>query len=284
MALDSSRVWLVTGTSSGFGRRLVPSILRRGDKVIATARKIDTIQRIFTPTDSLHLLELDISAEEATIKLKAQEALKLWGKVDVLINNAGYSLKILAEDATLSDFQAQFQTNFYGPAALTNALLPQMRSRREGTIVMIGSRSSWNPIPALLYSETLAQELSSSGFPNIRIGIVEPSGFRTEQNVLGYPMQVPTDADPAYDLLRARIQTNLEALDLNQSGDPDKAVEVIVDAVRGEGQAEGKEWPLYLPLGRDANKDVETKCVKMLTAVKDWKEITDYLDIDEECV
>ncbi|KAJ3926991.1 MAG: NAD(P)-binding protein [Lentinula lateritia] len=294
MALDSSRVWLVTGTSSGFGRRLVPSILRRGDKVIATARKIDTIQRIFTPTDSLHLLELDISAEEATIKLKAQEALKLWGKVDVLINNAGYSLKILAEDATLSDFQAQFQTNFYGPAALTNALLPQMRSRREGTIVMIGSRSSWNPIPVPIYaaskaalrvySETLAQELSSSGFPNIRIGIVEPSGFRTEQNVLGYPMQVPTDADPAYDLLRARIQTNLEALDLNQSGDPDKAVEVIVDAVRGEGQAEGKEWPLYLPLGRDANKDVETKCVKMLTAVKDWKEITDYLDIDEECV
>ncbi|KAJ3873040.1 NAD-P-binding protein [Lentinula edodes] len=292
MALDSSRVWLITGTSSGFGRRLVPSILRRGDKVIATARKIDSIQHIFTPTDSLHLLELDTSAEEATIKLKAQEALNLWGKVDVLINNAGYSLKILAEDATLSDFQAQFQTNFYGPAALTNALLPQMRSRREGTIVMIGSRSSWNPIPALsiyaaskaalrVYSETLAQELSSSGFPDIRIVIVEPSGFRTEQNVLGYPMQVPTDPDPAYDSLRARIQANLEALDLNQSGDPDKAVEVIVDAVRGEGRAEGKEWPLYLPLGRDANKDIETKCVKMLTAVKDWKEVTDYLDINE---
>ncbi|KAJ3887026.1 NAD(P)-binding protein [Lentinula edodes] len=292
MALDSSRVWLITGTSSGFGRRLVPSILRRGDKVIATARKIDSIQHIFTPTDSLHLLELDINAEEATIKLKAQEALKLWGKVDVLINNAGYSLKILAEDATLSDFQAQFQTNFFGPAALTNALLPQMRSRREGTIVMIGSRSSWGPVPALsiyaaskaalrVYSETLAQELSSSGFPNIRMLIVEPSGFRTEQNVLGYPMQVPTDPDPAYDSLRARIQANLEALDLNQSGDPDKAVEVIVDAVRGEGQAEGKEWPLYLPLGRDANKDIETKCVKMLTAVKDWKEVTDYLDIDE---
>ncbi|KAF8831013.1 hypothetical protein HHX47_DHR1000327 [Lentinula edodes] len=229
MALDSSRVWLITGTSSGFGRRLVPSILRRGDKVIATARKIDSIQHIFTPTDSLHLLELDTSAEEATIKLKAQEALNLWGKVDVLINNAGYSLKILAEDAT----------------------------------------------------ETLAQELSSSGFPNIRIVIVEPSGFRTEQNVLGYPMQVPTDPDPAYDSLRARIQANLEALDLNQSGDPDKAVEVIVDAVRGEGRAEGKEWPLYLPLGRDANKDIETKCVKMLTAVKDWKEVTDYLDINQ---
>lgn len=111
--------------------------------------------------------------------------------------------------------------------------------------------------------------------------IVEPSGFRTEQNVLGYPMQVPTDPDPAYDSLRARIQANLEALDLNQSGDPDKAVEVIVDAVRGEGRAEGKEWPLYLPLGRDANKDIETKCVKMLTAVKDWKEVTDYLDINQ---
>ncbi|KAJ3727222.1 NAD(P)-binding protein [Lentinula guzmanii] len=289
--MDPPRVWFITGTSSGFGRRLVPSILRRGDKVIATARNIQSLHHIFPPTDNLQILELDISSDEATIKLKAQQALTFWGKIDVLVNNAGYSLKILVEDATLADFQTQFQTNFYGPAALTNALLPQMRSRKEGTVVMIGSRSSWNPIPALsiyaaskaalrVYSETLAQELSASRFPNIRLLIVEPSGFRTEQNVLGYPMQVPTSPDPAYDSLRARIQANLEALDLNQSGDPDKAVELIVDVVRGEGQAEGKDWSLYLPLGRDANQDIGTKCGKMLTAVKTWREVTDHLDIE----
>ncbi|KAJ4467251.1 hypothetical protein J3R30DRAFT_3663275 [Lentinula aciculospora] len=286
------KVWLVTGTSSGFGRRLVPSILRRGDKVIATARKLESICHVFPHSDNLRTLELDVSADEATIRLKAQEALKFWEKVDVVVNNAGYSLKILAEDATLTDFQTQFQTNFYGPAALVNALLPQMRTRKEGTIVMIGSRSSWNPIPVTaiyaaskaalrVYSETLAQELSSSGFPDIRIVIVEPSGFRTEQNVLGYPMQVPTNPDPAYDSLRARVQASLQALDMNQNGDPDKAVEVMVDVVRGEGQAEAKEWPLYLPLGKDANRDIETKCEKMLGVVKNWREVTDRLDIDE---
>ncbi|KIK53705.1 hypothetical protein GYMLUDRAFT_49237 [Collybiopsis luxurians FD-317 M1] len=146
--MSTSRVWLITGTSSGFGRRFVSSILRRGDRVIASARNLKSIQRpdIFPQSEHLRTMELDVSADEATIKDKAREALSFWGRVDVLVNNAGYSLKILAEDATLADLHKQFQTNFYGPVALTTALLPQMRSRNEGTIIMIGSRSSWNPI------------------------------------------------------------------------------------------------------------------------------------------
>ncbi|KAJ3723702.1 NAD(P)-binding protein [Lentinula raphanica] len=298
--MDHPRVWLITGTSSGFGRRLVSSVLLRGDRVIASARTIESIRDIFPSYDSDHLrlLELDVSADEETLRSKVQEALGFWGRIDVLVNNAGYSLKVLAEDARLADFQNQFQTNFYAPAILTNAVLPQMRSRKEGTIVMIGSRSSWNPIPATLYgaskaalrvyTEGLAHELSSSGFPHIRLIIFEPSSFRTEKTVLGFPMQVPSpNPDPAYDDLRARVQKSLEALDLNQSGDPDKAVGVIVDVVRGEGCAEGKvgkelkEWPLYVPLGKEANRDIEAKCKMMLGAVERWREVTDHLEFDE---
>ncbi|KAF9074036.1 hypothetical protein BDP27DRAFT_1416722 [Rhodocollybia butyracea] len=296
--MSSPRVWLITGTSSGFGRRFVPSILRRGDCVIATARKINSISNHFPASDNLRTMELDMNSNEATIRQKAQEALGFWGRVDVLVNNAGYSLKILAEDSTLEDAQTQFQTNFYGPVALTNALLPQMRNRKEGKIVMIGSRSSWNPVEGLslygaskaalrVYSEALARELASAHFPDIQVIIVEPSGFRTEQNVLGYPMKVPTAPNPhtdsAYASMRAQMQARLEALDLKQKGDPDKAVEVIIDVVRGDASAEFNENgnTIYLPLGRDANDDVEAKCQKMLEAVRDQRKVTDYLDIDE---
>lgn len=80
--------------------------------------------------------------------------------------------------------------------------------------------------------------------------------------------------------MRELIQSKLEALDLKQSGDPDKAVEVIVDVVRGEGTAKGRNWSLYLPLGREANGDLEAKCETMLNTVKEWRNVTDHLDID----
>lgn len=166
---------MFAGTSSGFGLRFVNSVLQRGDRVIATARNLQSIAH-FRPSDNLRTMELDISADEATIRRKAEEALNFWGRIDVLLNNAGYSLKILAEDAAyvyshmflapstdtglsdrLLDFQTQFQTNFYGPAILTNAILPQMRKRREGTIVMIGSRSSWNPLEVIMSHSFLVQ-------------------------------------------------------------------------------------------------------------------------------
>ncbi|KAF5364398.1 hypothetical protein D9757_011901 [Collybiopsis confluens] len=300
------RVWLITGTSSGFGRRFVTSILRRGDKVIASARNLNAIRKeeFFPQSDRLRTMQLDVSADEPTIKDKAREALSFWGRVDVLINNAGYSFKVLAEDARWAPPSSlrvtQFQTNLYGPAALTTALLPQMRSRKEGTIVMIGSRSSWNPIETLslyaaskaalrVYSESLAKELSVL-YPNIRIIIVEPSGFRTEQNVLGYPFHIPANPDPVYDAMRRRTQELLVALDGKQRGDPQKAVEVIIDAVRGEGVARarldvsssgsGSVSPIYLPLGREANSDIEAKCAKMVEVVKTWRDVTDDLDHD----
>lgn len=135
----------------------------------------------------------------------------------------------------------------------------------------------FNSLVILAYSEALAKELSEF---LIRVLIVEPSGFRTEQNVLGYPFQVPSNPDIDYAPMRELIQSRLEALDLKQSGDPDKAVEVIVDVVRGEGVAQGRDWSLYLPLGREANSDLETKCGIMLNTVEEWREITDHLDVD----
>ncbi|KIK53703.1 hypothetical protein GYMLUDRAFT_63588 [Collybiopsis luxurians FD-317 M1] len=303
--MASPRVWLITGTSSGFGRRFVTAILRRGDRVIATARNLASIQKpdFFPKSDNLRTMQLDISVDEETIKKKAQEALSFWGRVDVLINNAGFPLKIFAEDATLADFQSQFQTNFYGPAALTTALLPQMRSRNEGTIVMIGSRSSWEPLESLsiyaaskaalrVYSETLAKE-NFSKYPGIRIIIAEPAGFRTESNILGYPQHAPSGSDTAYDVAMKKGQSFFDTFYGQQKGDPDKAVELMVDVVRGEGRAESRIGYghladsnaagslIYLPLGKEANTQLEAKCKKMLRVVKEWRDLTDNLDHED---
>ncbi|KIK53704.1 hypothetical protein GYMLUDRAFT_1025095 [Collybiopsis luxurians FD-317 M1] len=137
-----------------------------------------------------------------------------------------------------------------------------------------------------VYSESLAQELSSQ-FPGIRVIIVEPSGFRTEQNVLGYPMQIPRNPDPAYDSVREKSMQLYTSLDGRQRGDPEKAVELIVDIVRREGKSVERlgggraESPIYVPLGREANNDLEAKCTKMIQVVQKWKDVTDNLDHDD---
>ncbi|KAF5352129.1 hypothetical protein D9757_013281 [Collybiopsis confluens] len=178
-------------------------------------------------------MQLDVSADEPTIKDKAREALSFWGRVDVLINNAGYSFKVLAEDASLADFQTQFQTNLYGPAALTTALLPQcVVEKREPLHCSLYAASK---AALRVYSESLAKELSVL-YPISGSSSSKPSGFRTEQNVLGYPFHIPANPDPVYDAnAEAGTQELLVALDGKQRGDPQKAVEVIIDAVREKG-------------------------------------------------
>ncbi|KAK7041596.1 hypothetical protein VNI00_009183 [Paramarasmius palmivorus] len=286
-------VWLVTGTSSGLGRRLVVSALKRGDHVIATARSLSTISEpdFFTGAtpENLTPVELDVTWPEETIRTTIIAATQVYGRIDVLVNNAGSALKKLVEDATAEDFRTQFDSNFFGVINVTNAVLPQMRERREGTVVMIASRSSWVPeVPGTalyasskaalrVYSETLSVEVSPF---NVRTLIVEPSAFRTEGIVSAFPYQ-PTGTISDYNSVRERIYKYFtEQVEGKQRGDPEKAVELIVDVVRGEGCAAGRPWPLYLPLGVDAILGIRQKCEMMTKAADDWSELSGKLDLD----
>lgn len=153
------------GTSSGFGRELVLIALERGDRVIATGRSLDKIQD-FPKSDNIRTLELDLDWDTKSIKDKVDEAVAFWGYIDVIVNNAGFGKKGLIEevgyvkrsttffsgedtDSTTKfrseGFKEQFQTNFFGLINVTNAVLPHMRARRSGTLVMLGSRTSWTP-------------------------------------------------------------------------------------------------------------------------------------------
>ncbi|KAG2369647.1 hypothetical protein BDR07DRAFT_1323020 [Suillus spraguei] len=280
----SQKVWLITGTSSGFGRRLTGLALARGDRVIATARTLSKIEH-FTQHPNLHLMQLDVNAGTKEIKTRIDHAARVWNGIDILVNNAGYGLPGILEEGGASLMLRQFQTNFFGVVNVSNAVLPYMRKKRSGTVVVIGSRSAWKPESRGLgfyaaskaavhaMSESLASELEPF---NIRVLLVEPGGFRTE-GILGNQWDC-SNPIPDYDDQRADGCANFSKLAGKQPGDPDKAMEIVVDVVKGEGCARGREWPLYLVLGKDAEVDIRNKCAKVLRHLDDWNDVVRGVD------
>ncbi|KAG1892259.1 hypothetical protein F4604DRAFT_1672321 [Suillus subluteus] len=283
------KVWLITGTSSGFGRRLTGLALARGDRVIATARTLSKIEH-FPKHPNLRLMQLDVNASTKEIKARIDHAARVWNGIDVLVNNAGYGLPALLEEGGASLMLRQFQTNFFGVVNVCNAVLPYMRKERNGTVVVIGSRSAWKPerVRGLGNHDVLASEMINHSlifFPgfyaaskaavhamseslatelepfNIRVLLVKPGAFRTE-GILGHPWDC-SNPIPDYDEQR----------------DPDKAMEIVVDVVKGEGCAAGREWPLYLVLGKDAEADIRSKCAKVLKHLDDWNDDVRGVDV-----
>ncbi|RDX55334.1 NAD-P-binding protein [Polyporus arcularius HHB13444] len=283
------KVWLITGTSSGFGKRLVASVLSRGDCVIATARNLEKLRAVFPAPERsrLHLLQLDISDSAELVQQRVKEALAVWGRIDVVVNNAGYGVKAVLEEGGALAALTQFQTNLFGVLNVTNAVLPHMRERRSGTVVILGSRSAWRAevSPAGLYAaskaavhavgETYASELRPFG---IRVLIVAPGAFRTE-GVHAYPATINTHV-PAYDDMRNAGMARFAGIAGHEKGDPAKAMELVVDVVKGEGRAAGREWPLWLVLGRDAYVDVRAKTQKLLATMDAWEDVATDLEFD----
>lgn len=127
--MSDPKVWLITGTSSGFGRRLVSIVLERGDRVVATARSLQKIQE-FPQSPNLHLLELDVTSGTTVIKERVDEAAKVWGRIDVLVNNAGIGLLGILEECGVDKMIKQFRPNVFGVLDVTNAALPYMRESK----------------------------------------------------------------------------------------------------------------------------------------------------------
>jgi NAD(P)-dependent dehydrogenase (short-subunit alcohol dehydrogenase family) len=183
-----SKVWLITGSSRGLGRAFTEAALAAGNQVVATARKVSDLDSLKDQYGKQVLpLPLDVTDET-----QARDAIKMaigtFGRLDVLVNNAGYGNVAPIEDTTLEDFRAQIETNLFGVIILTKAVLPYFRERRAGHIFQITSIADrLGPIGRAPYaaakwgvegfSETLAKEL---GLLGVKVTIVEPGGFRTD--------------------------------------------------------------------------------------------------------
>ncbi|KAA1468092.1 NAD-P-binding protein [Dentipellis sp. KUC8613] len=243
----TSKIWLITGANSGLGLSLAKYVLSQGDRVIAAAR---SASKIPASLQGAHPLALDPSASDTEIHKAAQDALNVYGRVDVLVNNAGYSLVGAVEELDMKDIRDSFQTLVFGPIALTQALLPSFRAQKSGHIVNFSSVAgfaggpvfgAYNASKAALekFSEALNPELSPFG---IRVTIVEPGFFPT--NFLNTALSTkpkkdlgvytrPEQGGGAADNYEKRM------IDMKQVGDKDKLAARLYEFVQGTGLAKG---------------------------------------------
>ena len=264
-----AKTWFITGASSGFGKELVQAVLRKGDKVAATFRKPEQAGAFTQQNGDNGLgILLDVTNEEQ-IKSGLQTALNKFGRIDVLVNNAGYGTIGAIEEFSLEEIRAQMETNFFGAIAITKEFLPVMRQQGGGHIVQISSQAGFRAAPGFGvynaskfalegFSEALAQEVASFG---IKVTIVEPGPFRTE--FLAGSMKAAQQKIEAYQntpvggMYQYVVNNNGK-----QEGDPVKAAQAIVDYVYSENKA------LRLPLGKAPVQAIRMKIAQVEADLK----------------
>lgn len=268
------KTWLITGCSSGIGRGIAKAALKKGYRVVVTARNTEKLKELVAeyPDTSL-ALELDVLKKESIISA-LQKANESFGSIDVLVNNAGHGYRSALEEGEEENVAEVFQTNFFGPVELMKAVLPQMRQQKYGAIINISSIAAVRSgvgsgyyaatkAALELLSDALWQEVTPLG---IKVMIVEPGAFRThffDTSLKGTNIKIDDYAETAG---KNRKETIVNRYD--QIGDPGKAGQVIVDTI------EKQEYPKRLLLGSDAVQVVQTELRNRLAEVEKWKDVS----------
>ncbi|ARU05742.1 short-chain dehydrogenase/reductase [Comamonas serinivorans] len=273
-------VWFISGSTAGFGLALVHCALRHGLRVVATGRHLTTRDVGLTPGDRLLLLDLDVS-EPAQIQAAVGAALAHFGRIDVLVNNAGYGYQSSVEEGDDDAIRQQFEVNCFGLFALTRAVLPHLRAQRAGHIVNVTSVAGFIGSPGMGYyaaskhavegwSDALAAEVRPLG---IHVTCVAPGPFRTDW--AGRSLAVTPSAIADYrDTAAARMALTAQRAG-HQDGDPEKAVEAIVQAVQSA------QPPHHLLLGGTSVSLVKQRLERSLAEIEQWRgvsEATDFTD------
>ena len=266
-----SKTWLITGCSEGgIGAGIAKAVLKRGYNAVVTARSLDKVQSIVKDyPDTALAVALDVTKPES-IAAAVEAARAKFGRIDVLVNNAGYCYRSSVEEADRAGVDRMYETNFFGPVALIQAVLPEMRARRSGAVVNISSIGAVRTGAASGYyastkaalelmSEGLAAELKPLG---IQVMIVEPGAFRThfyDSSLKGAELTIGDYADTAW----KRAPQNAANAG-QQPGDPDKAGDVLIDVLESENP------PQRLLLGSDAVKIVRGALEARLRELEAW--------------
>jgi NAD(P)-dependent dehydrogenase (short-subunit alcohol dehydrogenase family) len=271
------RVWLITGCSAGFGRAVAEAALARGDRVVATARRPETLAGL--AGDDVLVAALDVTRQDQ-IDAVVGAAIERFGRIDVLVNNAGHGSIGAVEEIDPDDLRALMDTMFFGAVALTQAVLPYMRAQRSGAIVQISSQGGQLAFAGVgAYcaakfaleglSEALDAEVGSLG---IRVLIVEPGSFRTEFGGSRMHRSRPIDA---YAETVGPSREFLENMDGTQPGDPRKAAVAILAAL------DAPRPPLRLALGADAVDAIRAKHERLRADLDTWEALSRDTAVDE---
>ena len=278
---NETPVWLITGCSTGFGRELAKIVLDRGWRAVVTARDVSKVLDIVQGREEQALaLTLDV-ADPLQVAEAVRQAEQTFGRIDVLVNNAGYGYLSAIEEGEDAAVRAMFETNFFGLVEMTKAVLPGMRQRKSGAIVNVSSIGGMVSFGATGYyhatkfaveglSESLAIELKPLG---IKVLIVEPGPFRTDWSGRSIQQSATKIEDYAETAGKRRAQT--AANSGKQVGDPVRGSEAIVQAVMAENT------PLRLVLGKPGLGLVRGKLEAVKKDLDAWEATTLSADYPE---
>jgi NAD(P)-dependent dehydrogenase (short-subunit alcohol dehydrogenase family) len=270
--MTTPKVWFITGVSRGFGKALAEAVLADGDIVIGTSR--DGSSTIPDAGGNLHLLPLEITDARA-IGPTIERAIALRGRLDVIVNNAGYGLLGSIEEANEDQVAHLFDVNFHGPRRIIQAVLPQLRRQKSGHIINITSIAGLAPGAGSGFyaaakfaveglSQSLAQEVAPLG---IKVTLVEPGAFRTDflsdHSIRSTPARID-DYAPSVGAMLSR----LESMAGKQIGDPVRGAKAVIEAVRAT------EPPLNLVLGSDALRRTRDRFERFGAEIERWASVS----------
>jgi NAD(P)-dependent dehydrogenase (short-subunit alcohol dehydrogenase family) len=275
-----SKVWFITGSSRGFGRAFTEVILEAGHLVVATARKPEQLADLSkTYGDRIRTVALDVTSP-AEVQNAVAAAKQAFGRIDVVVNNAGYGFIGAFEEMTPDEFKGQIDTNFWGVVNVTRAVLPVLREQGFGHIIQVTSVGGRLGVPGLSgynaakfavegLSEALAQEIKPLG---LKLTIVEPGGFRTDWAGASMAFAKPSKA---YAPVLGPISEYREQHSGQEPGDPRKAGLVLLKVVEME------QPPLRLPLGKDAIMFLSNSYQTNRDELQRWADISGSTDFDD---
>jgi len=264
-----SKIILITGASRGFGKIWAKALLERGDKVAATARNLENLNDLVEEFgDAVLPIQLDVNSREDSFEA-VNKAKAHFGRIDVLINNAGFGLFGAIEETTEQQARAQMETNFFGVLWVTQAVVPIMREQKYGHIIQVSSFLGLVTLPVLgIYNaskyavnglnETLASEVKDFG---IKVSLIEPNGFSTDWSGAS---AFQTEPNEIYAPIR---QAFFDSATPDTWGKPESTTKAVLELIDSENP------PLHFLLGKMAYPGVKQVYSERLAEFETWKEV-----------
>lgn len=276
------KTWFITGCDSGMGYAVAEVVLERGDQVVVTALNLDNVKEILAKfPDTTIGFQLNVT-NPVQVNEVVNNAIKHFGKIDVLFNNAGYGIIGAAEESTEQEYRPMFEVNFFGLASVTKAIVPHMRKNKSGVIFNTSSLGGYAASPGFAFyaaskfavegfTDALAQELKAFG---INVLLIEAGSFRTK--FAGTSLKKQLNPILEYeDTVVGTTFARMRSRDGTQPNDPEKLGEVLFELSRKD------EFPLRLPLGEDALKRVTEKAKSSLKEFETWKDVALSVGFDQ---
>ena len=267
--MQNTKVWFVTGASKGLGLSLVRLLLSLGYKVAATSRDVKELEKVVGANPDLLPLQVDITKDES-VKVAVRKAVEQFGRLDVVVNNAGYSLFGSMEEVSENEFRQSLDVNVVGPVNVIRAVMPYLRGQRSGHVINISSLAGYKgygnaasyctaKFAMVGLSESLAEEVKAFG---IKVTVVAPGYFRTSFLEKG-SLVIAKNRIQEYG--GDQLLAMMEQMDGNQPGDPDKLVKALVRIT------EDKNPPVHLLMGPDTYQTVVEKRKEDEIEMEAWK-------------